>query len=519
MSNQIIFFAKKILVTPLSKTTVGFAGVFILIVASLVGGFFLTKSEVPYTSELAFIETSASPDVEGSVVPASCESNPPTNHFVGDCVCAINAITACSGPSCSRTIRWNSSPATVNIWQGSVNLGARLGSGQQAFDIPPGGMRFTVARRIDNEPLCSVHVTGYPPPSLSFRVNGASSATVNPSAPVTLEWTVGNSAVCTASDAWSGSKAANDGTHSQSVVPTSSHSTYTLTCTGPGGTTPARSVSVTVKPPTVNLTATPSLIGPGSTSNLSWSVSGASFCNASGGWTGPIVPANGNRNQTISPSYSPLTTYRLTCTGIGGTRSDSATIRMPSGIMTATSCVIPYEAGTCQSIVYWNSENFLGARSVKQNGTQFSTSVRNRLSRSVSYGTNIFRLEDTGSSFFRSANALATCQTGSVWVADVQLCIPLPVITLDGEKLIRSGSAADLDITVRANYAAICTISDSAAQTFNHPPAATPRTYSKTSSVLTSAQIITLTCRHSLYPVVTESKQFRVEVLPTVQEI
>jgi hypothetical protein len=518
MLKQIIFFSKKILVTPLSKTTVGFAGVFILIVASLVGGFFLTKSEVPYTSELVFIETSVSPDIEGSVVPASCESNPPTNHFANDCMCSINPITSCSGPSCNRIIKWSASPFTVNIWKDFTNIGLKSGNSQQEFDIPPGGTIFSV-RRLDGTVLCSNYVDGYPPPSLSFRVNGASSATVNPSASVTLEWTVGNSAVCTASGAWSGSKAANNGTHSQLVVPASSHSTYTLTCTGPGGTTPAHSVSVTVKPPTVNLTATPSLIGPGSPSTLSWSVSGASFCNASGGWTGPIVPANGNGDQTISPSYSRLTTYRLTCTGIGGTRSDSATIRMPSGIMTATSCVIPYEAGTCQSTVYWNSENFLGARSVKQNGTQFSTSVRSLRSRSVSYGTNVFRLEDTGSSFFLSANALANCQTGSVWVADVQLCIPLPVITLDGEKLIRSGSAADLDITVRANYAATCTISDSAAQTFNHPPAATPRTYSKTSSVLTSAQIITLTCRHSLYPVVTESKQFRVEVLPTVQEI
>ena len=54
-----------------------------LVCIVLVGAFMLTSPSYPHTSELAFIEHS--PFGEGSVVPASCSSVPPTSHVNGDC--------------------------------------------------------------------------------------------------------------------------------------------------------------------------------------------------------------------------------------------------------------------------------------------------------------------------------------------------------------------------------------------------------------------------------------------------
>jgi len=66
-------------------------------------------------------------------------------------------------------------------------------------------------------------------PTLSFN---ASAATVNQGANVTLSWSATNATACTASGAWSGSRAVSG---SQQVGPINAASTFSLTCSGPGG--------------------------------------------------------------------------------------------------------------------------------------------------------------------------------------------------------------------------------------------------------------------------------------------
>ncbi len=79
-------------------------------------------------------------------------------------------------------------------------------------------------------------------PSVSLS---ASPTTITSGQSSTLTWTSTNATSCTASGGWSGSKLTTGG--SENVSPTS-NTTYTLTCTGPGGTTPA-SATVTVSGP------------------------------------------------------------------------------------------------------------------------------------------------------------------------------------------------------------------------------------------------------------------------------
>ena len=68
-----------------------------------------------------------------------------------------------------------------------------------------------------------------PPPALSFS---ADSTSVDPGSNVTLTWDSENADTCTAFDAWSGSKALAG---SEVIANVSSVSTFSLSCSGPGG--------------------------------------------------------------------------------------------------------------------------------------------------------------------------------------------------------------------------------------------------------------------------------------------
>jgi hypothetical protein len=86
--------------------TSGLGGL-LAIFSIFVGVFFITQAKDPYVSELAFIETSTSKI--GSVIPASCFSAPPTNHF------DIHT----GAPDCPPAVE-------VNLGTGSNNLTASI---------------------------------------------------------------------------------------------------------------------------------------------------------------------------------------------------------------------------------------------------------------------------------------------------------------------------------------------------------------------------------------------------------
>ena len=74
-------------------------------------------------------------------------------------------------------------------------------------------------------------------PDVDLKVNGGDGPiAVSPGDGVTLSWTVsgGTATSCTASNDWSGNKSTSGG--SQQVNNITSEKTFTLTCTGPGGT-------------------------------------------------------------------------------------------------------------------------------------------------------------------------------------------------------------------------------------------------------------------------------------------
>jgi hypothetical protein len=151
----------------------------------------------------------------------------------------------------------------------------------------------------------------------------ANPTTVAAGARSTLSWTSTNASGCTASGAWAGNKPAS-GSEQSPVL--NQNSTFTLQCTGAGGSV-QRSVTVTVNTPpppapTLTLSANPTTVSAGARSTLSWTSTNATTCTASGGWTG-TRPTSGSEE---TPVLNQSRTFNLRCTGAGGALQRSVSV-------------------------------------------------------------------------------------------------------------------------------------------------------------------------------------------------
>ncbi len=153
----------------------------------------------------------------------------------------------------------------------------------------------------------STTVTLIPVPSVVL--SAAPSAVVSGQAAL-LSWSSAGADSCTASGAWSGTQAASG---TQSTGPLVSAATYSLSCTGPGGSSSA-STTVNVIP-TASLSVYPSVVAPGDAATLTWSSTNAASCAAADGWSGTL-PGSGTQP---TGAVSTTTSYSLSCTGAGGT--------------------------------------------------------------------------------------------------------------------------------------------------------------------------------------------------------
>ena len=158
-----------------------------------------------------------------------------------------------------------------------------------------------------------------PAPSVSLNANPQ---TVPPQGMTTLTWNATNATGCTASGDWNGAKPVSG---SEMMGPLNSNRSYSLTCSGNGGTS-ADTVNVTVQTgqpaPTVDLSANPSVVDEGGFTVVGWTTANADTCTAFGDWTGQKATQG-------SESMGPLdenAQFTLTCTGPGGEETDSVAV-------------------------------------------------------------------------------------------------------------------------------------------------------------------------------------------------
>jgi hypothetical protein len=160
-----------------------------------------------------------------------------------------------------------------------------------------------------------------PSPTPTVQIT-ASPSSLTAGSSSTLTWSSTHASSCTASGAWSGTKATSG---SQSAGALTANSTFTLTCTGTAGSASQSAVvtiAATSAMPTVQLVANPASITSGSSSTLMWSSTNASSCSASGGWSG----AKSTSGSQSTGNLTANATFILTCTGAAGSASQSAIV-------------------------------------------------------------------------------------------------------------------------------------------------------------------------------------------------
>jgi hypothetical protein len=168
-----------------------------------------------------------------------------------------------------------------------------------------------------------------------------------------LSWASSNASSCTASGDWSGDRNSSGSTSISNLL---SGKTYSLTCTGPGGSA-TDSVSVTVAGPSassVNLTASASSLPFAGSTTLSWNSSNTTDCTASGDWSGSKARSG---SQTLTALTSDKV-FNLSCSGPGGTANDTVNITVAASAPTLSFSASPASVSQNGSTTLsWNSSN------------------------------------------------------------------------------------------------------------------------------------------------------------------
>lgn len=143
----------------------------------------------------------------------------------------------------------------------------------------------------------------------------------------TLTWVSQNATSCTASGGWTGTKSLSG---NQSVGPLTATTTFTLACTGPGGSVTQNAivtVTAAAAAPTLTLTANPTSVPSGQSAVLTWTSANATSCTAFNGWTGTKALSGSESTGALTSGR----TYTMTCTGPGGSITRSASVSIQTG--------------------------------------------------------------------------------------------------------------------------------------------------------------------------------------------
>lgn len=178
-----------------------------------------------------------------------------------------------------------------------------------------------------NNPIWGIqpHSIASPRVRVSLSANPSS---IQPGATTILSWTTSDADTCDASKGWAGNKPTEG---AETVGPLFVDTTFELVCSSnalgsSGAGVTMVTVSSTPPAPTVNITAKPQTVETDGASTVSWSSSDSTSCMASGDWSG-TKPGSGTLR--VENVVSPMS-YTLTCTGPGGSSSDTAQISVES---------------------------------------------------------------------------------------------------------------------------------------------------------------------------------------------
>jgi hypothetical protein len=286
------------------------------------------------------------------------------------CVALLSACGGGGGPPAAPSVKLTAS-ATALPLGGSLNLnwqaanaatcqatgawaGAQTVNGQFVW-TPAAAGSYTFTLTCTGEGgvgAAQAVVEVLAPPTVAVNVNPGQ---VRLGERATVAWASGGTTSCVASGAWSGSQTSS-GNVFVTEASVGSYS-YSLQCTGPGGTVSSQAtLQVLPALPVVSIAATPGSVVVGQNSTLTWSATNATGCSASGAWAGALA-INGTANALATNAGS--SQYVVTCTGPGGTASATATVQVaapPAPVVSLSATPASLSLGRSTTLV-WSSAN------------------------------------------------------------------------------------------------------------------------------------------------------------------
>jgi hypothetical protein len=273
---------------------------------------------------------------------------------------ALPTITLSASPTSvaaqgTSTLSWSTTQAAACTASGAWS-GTRASAGSETRGPLSANSTFTLTCNNSAGANASKSVTvnvAAPPaaPSVDLTANPSSIAA---GGSTTLSWSSANTSSCTASGGWSGSKAGS-GSELRSGV--TQQTTYTLSCSGPGGqSADSAVVSLATATPAPVLTLTPrglvTLLS-GSNLTLTWSATHASSCTAAGDWSGSKAVSG---SQSVGPLHANAT-FTLTCTGSGGSADASTVVSvLPAPTLSLSASPTTVASGNSATVT-WASTN------------------------------------------------------------------------------------------------------------------------------------------------------------------
>jgi hypothetical protein len=250
----------------------------------------------------------------------TANASPPTKQVTVTVGAAAPTATFSAAPTTitsgqSSTLTWSSTNATT------ISIDNGVGSKPTSGSVSVSPTSTTTYTLTANGPggqvtkTATVTVT-QPAPTVTFTANPT---TVGSGQASTLTWNTTNATSVTI-DNGVGSQPLSGST----IVHPTLTTTYTLTATGAGGTMTGSATVTVTSGPGISFTASPTLIGAGQPSMLSWSATNATSVTIDNGLG--AEPVSGS--AIVAPTVS--TTYTLTATGPGGTSTAQATVTVVS---------------------------------------------------------------------------------------------------------------------------------------------------------------------------------------------
>ncbi len=301
----------------------------------------LTLTCYYYTSPTSVVDSVTVTSSGGGGGPAPATTDIKANGSDGP-------LTVTSGTSVNLT--WTSEATQCNRYSIPASSWDRNDVGSSGGPVSVGPITVSTTYTVycyggTGIPVDSVRVNvASSTPSVNLKVNNSDGPiSIASGASATLTWTSSSVTSCTASNAWSGSKALNNA-NGESTGNLTTSKTYTLTCgsvsdsvtVDVGSTTGDGTVDLKVAVGSNTPTNGPITIASGTAATLSWTAPGARTCWATGGWNGIGAPDYGLLKAAPNGSESTgvLTasrTYWLQCytgPGVAATNLDSVTVNV-----------------------------------------------------------------------------------------------------------------------------------------------------------------------------------------------